>query len=136
MLPGGAPDGGTGVAPSGRGVHAALMDGTDDVRAVLAAKRAELETEIATLTAPSADLGGIGFGKRVGEGTALAVERLSQVAAHERLAALLKDVWAQAKADDGTYGVCDVCGTPIAPARLEALPWATRCIDCQAKAAR
>ena len=113
------------------------MDGTDDVRAVLAAKRAELETEIATLTAPSADLGGIGFGKRVGEGTALAVERLSQVAAHERLAALLKDVVrAQAKADDGTYGVCDVCGTPIAPARLEALPWATRCIDCQAKAAR
>ena len=110
---------------------------TDDVRAVLATKRAELETEIATLTAPSADLGGIGFGKRVGEGTALAVERLSQVAAHDRLAALLKDVVrAQAKTDDGTYGACDGCGTPIAAARLEALPWATRCIDCQAKAAR
>lgn len=25
---------------------------------------------------------------------------------------------------------CDVCGTPIAPARLEALPEATTCINC------
>lgn len=107
-----------------------------DVDAVLAAKRAELEAEIATLTAPSADLGGIGFGKRVGEGTALAVERLSQVAAHERLVVLLAEVRrAQAKRDEGTYGTCDGCGSPVAPARLEALPWATRCIDCQARAA-
>jgi len=106
----------------------------DAVRAVLAEKRAELETEIAVLAAPSGDLGGIGFGKRVGEGTALAVERLSQVAAHDRLRALLADVVrAQAKADDGTYGRCDDCGEPIAPARLEALPWATRCITCQAQ---
>lgn len=135
MLPGGTTPGGTALAPDGGRVHAAHM--TDDVHAVLAAKRAELETEIATLTAPSADLGGIGFGKRVGEGTALAVERLSQVAAHERLAALLKDVTrAQAKTGDGTYGTCDDCGQPIAAPRLEALPWATRCIDCQAKAGR
>ena len=31
--------------------------------------------------------------------------------------------------DDGTYGVCEVCGSPIAPARLQAIPWTTRCID-------
>ena len=30
----------------------------------------------------------------------------------------------------GTYGVCTNCGTQIAEARLEALPWATLCIDC------
>jgi DnaK suppressor protein len=107
---------------------------TDDVHAVLATKRAELEAEIAVLTAPSGDLGGIGFGKRVGEGTALAVERLSQVAAHDRLRALHADVVrAQAKADDGTYGTCDGCGEPIAADRLEALPWATRCITCQSR---
>jgi DnaK suppressor protein len=106
-----------------------------DVDAVLAAKREELEAEIATLTAPSADLGGIGFGKRVGEGTALAVERLSQVAAHGRLVALLAEVRrAQAKRDDDSYGTCDDCGDPVAPARLEALPWATRCIGCQGRA--
>lgn len=29
----------------------------------------------------------------------------------------------------GTYGVCEVCGRPIAPARLEARPAAARCVE-------
>jgi DnaK suppressor protein len=96
----------------------------------LAAKRAQLEAELATLAAPSADQGGISFGKRVGEGTSLAVERLSQVAAHEQLQDLLADVVrAEQKLADGSYGRCDVCGRPIGAGRLEALPWATMCID-------
>jgi DnaK suppressor protein len=33
--------------------------------------------------------------------------------------------------DDGTYGNCTNCDKEIAPARLEARPWATLCIDCQ-----
>jgi RNA polymerase-binding protein DksA len=33
--------------------------------------------------------------------------------------------------DDGTYGRCTNCDKEIAPARLEARPWATLCIDCQ-----
>lgn len=32
--------------------------------------------------------------------------------------------------DAGRYGICVRCGNSIAPARLEALPTATRCIDC------
>lgn len=31
----------------------------------------------------------------------------------------------------GTYGRCTRCGEQIAPARLEALPYAATCIDCQ-----
>jgi DnaK suppressor protein len=31
----------------------------------------------------------------------------------------------------GTYGVCDVCGGKIPLARLNALPYATNCIECQ-----
>ena len=31
--------------------------------------------------------------------------------------------------DDGTYGKCERCGNEIEPERLEALPWATLCID-------
>jgi DnaK suppressor protein len=27
----------------------------------------------------------------------------------------------------GTYGICEVCGEPIEPERLEHLPWATQC---------
>jgi DnaK suppressor protein len=32
---------------------------------------------------------------------------------------------------DGTFGTCVRCGRPIAPERLEALPWAAYCIECQ-----
>lgn len=31
--------------------------------------------------------------------------------------------------DEGTYGNCERCGSQIEPERLEALPWATLCID-------
>ena len=36
---------------------------------------------------------------------------------------------ALAKFDAGTYGRCEVCGNPIAEARLEAMPAARTCID-------
>jgi DnaK suppressor protein len=32
----------------------------------------------------------------------------------------------------GRYGVCRECGEAIAPARLKVLPFATRCVACQA----
>ena len=32
--------------------------------------------------------------------------------------------------DAGLYGRCTACGSPIAPARLAALPAAQHCIDC------
>jgi DnaK suppressor protein len=34
----------------------------------------------------------------------------------------------------GTFGRCASCGTTIPPARLEAVPFAIRCRDCQAEA--
>ena len=34
----------------------------------------------------------------------------------------------------GTYGLCTRCGRPIAPARLEVLPSASACIECQSRA--
>jgi RNA polymerase-binding protein DksA len=33
--------------------------------------------------------------------------------------------------EEGTYGICTGCGRPIPEERLEALPWATSCINCQ-----
>jgi YteA family regulatory protein len=33
--------------------------------------------------------------------------------------------------EEGTYGMCSNCGNQIPEERLEALPWATLCIDCQ-----
>jgi RNA polymerase-binding protein DksA len=33
--------------------------------------------------------------------------------------------------EDGTYGICENCGKPIAPERLMAIPWTRLCIDDQ-----
>ena len=38
--------------------------------------------------------------------------------------------------ENGTYGKCERCGRQIAEERLEAIPHATRCIDCQRLAER
>jgi len=38
---------------------------------------------------------------------------------------------ALARIEDGAYGKCERCGRPIASDRLEALPWATKCIECK-----
>ena len=99
------------------------------VRAALEAKALDLEEELERLSRPEDSSGGISFGKRVGDGTSIAVERLSQVAAHDRLTCMLGEVRrAEAKLAEGTYGLCDVDGQPIPEARLEALPWATTCV--------
>jgi DnaK suppressor protein len=38
---------------------------------------------------------------------------------------------ALARIESGTYGRCTGCGGAIATERLDALPWAALCIDCQ-----
>jgi DnaK suppressor protein len=35
--------------------------------------------------------------------------------------------------EKGTYGICRDCGDPIAPARLQAIPWTRVCIVCKQK---
>jgi DnaK suppressor protein len=36
----------------------------------------------------------------------------------------------------GTFGICESCGQPISEERLEAIPYATQCIDCRRKGER
>ena len=38
--------------------------------------------------------------------------------------------------DEGTFGVCETCGQAISEERLEAIPYATQCIDCRRKGER
>jgi DnaK suppressor protein len=103
------------------------------LRDLLEEKRAELAAELERLAEPPEPGSGIGFGKRVGDGTSEAVERFSTTAAARSLAASLTEVErALAKLDEGTYGTCDGCGRPIAAARLEALPAKVTCVVCAA----
>jgi|YNPBryantNP2012_1023418.scaffolds.fasta_scaffold26526_2 RNA polymerase-binding protein DksA len=59
-------------------------------------------------------------------------ERAKDLAVHDTIANLIKQVDAALnRIERGGYGICDMCGEPIAPARLEAIPYATLCIKCQ-----
>jgi RNA polymerase-binding protein DksA len=73
------------------------------------------------------------FGKREEEATE--TQELEQrLALEKRIKDQLAEVeHALNKFEDGTYGLCEDCGQPIAPARLEALPQAKLCISCKAK---
>jgi DnaK suppressor protein len=67
----------------------------------------------------------------VGDGTTEAVARLTDVGVGGSLELSEERVLrALAKLEEGSYGVCDACGKPIAPARLEAAPESVLCIDC------
>ena len=100
-----------------------------DVRTTLTAKLAEIDNAMGIMSAPPTDSENISFGKRVGDGTQMAVDRLSQVAVHDNMQVVRRDVLrALEKLDDDTYGRCDVCGDEIPGGRLEALPWAVLCV--------
>ena len=103
----------------------------EGIEATLEEKRAQLEADLARMSAPPKEQGGISFGKRVGEGTSLAVDRLLQVEAYDQLQSVLADVKrAQAKLEEGSYGTCDHCGATIPPERLGILPWSGLCVRC------
>jgi hypothetical protein len=60
-----------------------------DIDELLAEREDRLLAELAELTKPTGEAGTISFGKRIGEGTSLAVDRLSAVSAQEHLLATL-----------------------------------------------
>ncbi len=67
------------------------------------------------------------------EGSTIAFERAQTLAIADQLRGQLADLdQALARIENGTYGTCEVCGRPIAAARLEARPTATRCVLCAA----
>jgi len=102
----------------------------DDTRAVLLHVGDGIRAELATLTRRPDPSAGIGFGKRVGDSTSIAVERITDVAKQEAMLAKLQETErALVKLDEGTYGCCDGCGEQIGAERLELRPYATRCVQ-------
>jgi DnaK suppressor protein len=76
------------------------------------------------------------FGKRE-EGATEAFELEKRLALERRLTDALAEVeHALNKYEAGTYGICDLCGRTIEPARLEALPQANLCLECKARQAK
>jgi DnaK suppressor protein len=111
------------------------MSTTTDIERTLRDKRRELEEEISGLTATPRDpIGAVSFGKRIGDGTTEAVERLNRVGVVEQLTEVAEQVdRALARLASGDYGICERCGGRIGAERLEAIPWSTLCVRCAAE---
>jgi DnaK suppressor protein len=123
------------------------MKKTDKTNATFSLLKARLESERKRLTDELEQLKtamrpaderreGSPFGKREEEATeSYELERrlTLEKSIREQLAAVEH---ALKKFEEGTYGLCDNCGQPIPPERLEALPQATLCLDCKARQAK
>ena len=96
----------------------------------------ELEQLKANIRPPDERREGSPFGKREEEATETA-ELEKRLALEKRTRELLAEIeHTLGKFDQGTYGLCDICGQPIDVARLEALPQANQCLSCKAKNAK
>jgi len=66
-----------------------------------------------------------------------ASERELAIRSVDRESSLLRQVKATLRRiHDGSFGICMECESAISPRRLAAVPWASRCIQCQEAADR
>ncbi len=73
----------------------------------------------------------------LGEGDPIIYEREMNMALRRRARRKVRSLEeALNRFEEGTYGICEVCGRQISAQRLEALPQARLCIECAQKAGR
>lgn len=97
--------------------------------------RARLERELDAATRQLQDMGIAPemdeMAPRAAGGAVLGEGEMS-LASRERLANRIGRLTAALqRVDEGTYGECTICGGPVSPGRLAALPEADTCLFCQ-----
>lgn len=108
---------------------------TREAAQTLRARRDQLTDELGIMTTVERDPdASVSFGKRIGDGTTEAVDRLNRAGTARELDAMLRDIErALQKIEDGTYGICDRCGKLIPEERLDARPWSILCVEDAAR---
>ncbi len=115
-----------------------------DLRVRLEEERTQLDTQLTTIVEDSFAIAQSELASDVGlddestdAGTATS-EREKDLSIENNVRDLLQKIdRALKRMDDGTYGVCDICGKNIEKARVKALPYVDLCIkDAQAQSRR
>jgi RNA polymerase-binding protein DksA len=102
----------------------------DTVKERLEAERERLVGELQQL--PVAGSQSMGYGTHMADDASAAFDQARDLALRSNLERTLQQVEeALSRYANGAYGLCKSCGDPIDPARLKALPHATRCLNCQ-----
>jgi DnaK suppressor protein len=116
-----------------------VTDATDaaavDFPSLLEEERESLRHQLAELG--FGDAGGLNYDSNFADTSQVTAERgEAEVLAVQLREALDGVEQALRKVEDGTYGVCERCGKQISPARLEAKPASSHCIECASSARR
>ena len=116
-----------------------------DLRIRLEEERVQLDTQLTTIEDGFLRVHAVGYrpatsgldDEPADAGTAT-FEREKDLSIENNVRDLLHKIdRALKRMDDGTYGICDVCGKPIEKARVKALPYVDLCIkDAQAQSRR
>lgn len=88
----------------------------------------ETEARLQALATPTVEIGGDEADQRTArQNVEDTVRERARLEVHRRLC-----LSALTKVELGRYGVCEDCRNPISEKRLNAMPWATLCLGCQA----
>jgi RNA polymerase-binding transcription factor DksA len=116
--------------------HMAHVD-IDNARTALIDERATVIHQLHELGADESGnlTGDVDFGDAFADAGAATAERTETIGIVTSLKKRLDDVdRALAKIDDGTFGVCMICGKDIGTTRMEFRPTSVRCVDCKTRA--
>jgi RNA polymerase-binding transcription factor DksA len=101
-----------------------------DLRSALEREREDLKQQLADLGV-GAGSPGLTYDANFADSSQVTAERGENEALVATLSeALLAVEAALGRMESGGYGVCEKCGGAISDPRLEAMPTATRCINC------
>jgi RNA polymerase-binding protein DksA len=112
----------------------------DEFRRLLEAERDRLAEELEAIEEHQPEVENValdasgGYDEDLADVASDTFEREKGIAIENSVQDLLHQVEeALARIEEGTFGTCEVCGQPIHPERLRALPYARLCINCKAR---
>jgi RNA polymerase-binding protein DksA len=119
-------------------------DEIEELRARLTSEGEELAAQLATIedqafAATQSDMSGdVGVDDESADAGTATFEREKELSIEQNVRDLIQKIdRALKRIEDGTYGICEVCGKPIEKARIKALPYVDLCIkDAQARSRR
>jgi DnaK suppressor protein len=93
-------------------------------------EQAQLKEQLERLNAVEYE--SVGYSNHMADDATGAFDQAVDMALKRKIETSLGNVErALVRFEDGTYGICETCGARIDRARLEALPHAMHCLDCQ-----
>jgi len=116
----------------------------EELRTRLESEREELDSQLTTIedqafAATQSDMSGdVGVDDESADAGTATFEREKELSIEQNVRDLIQKIdRALKRIEDGTYGICEVCGKPIEKARIKALPYVDLCIkDAQARSRR